>query len=150
MIKEFKDFLISGNAIALAIGLLVGGFFQKIIGAFVDDFINPIIGLVSGGADFSSNYIVLNHKEELAGAFAKLGDKAPASGILPIADARKVASVIGYGDFISTLINVIVTALIVFMIVRVLNKWKQDEPAPVTPPSEVLLTEIRDALRSGK
>jgi large conductance mechanosensitive channel len=149
MLKEFKEFVISGNAISLAIGLLVGGFFQNIITSFVNNFINPIIGLVSGGADFSSKYLPLNHQTEIANALTKLKETAPDTEVLPIADARKVAAVIGYGDFITTLINVLITAAIVFLIVKVLNKLKKDEP--IAPPSttESLLTEIRDSLKAG-
>jgi large conductance mechanosensitive channel len=145
MLKEFKEFLISGNAMALAIGLLVGGFFQKIIASFVDNFINPIIGLVSGGADFSGKYTVLAGQDKI-NALAET--KKVAVDQLAIADVRGVASVIGYGDFVSTLINVIVTALIVFLIVKVLNKWKADEPAPAPSSTDTLLAEIRDSLKN--
>jgi large conductance mechanosensitive channel len=135
MLKEFKEFIISGNAIGMAIGLLVGGFFQNIISSFVNNFINPIIGLASGGASFSNSYLPITHAEKVTPGMS-------------LEDARKVASVIGYGDFITTLINVLITAAIVFLIVKVLNKMKKDEP--IGPPTtEVsLLTEIRDSLKN--
>jgi large conductance mechanosensitive channel len=137
MLKEFKEFVISGNAISLAIGLLVGGFFQKIIESFVNNFINPIIGLASGGADFTNQYVAITHADKVTPG-------------MPLADARKVASVIGYGDFITTMINVLITAAIVFLIVKVLNNLKKGEPIP-PPTTEVsLLTEIRDSLKAQK
>jgi large conductance mechanosensitive channel len=135
MLKEFKEFIISGNAIGMAIGLLVGGFFQNIITSFVNNFINPLIGLASGGADFTNQYVAIANADKV-------------TKDMSLADARKVASVIGYGDFITTLINVLITAAIVFLIVKVLNKLKKDEP--IGPPTtEVsLLTEIRDSLKN--
>lgn len=151
MFDEFKKFAAAGNVIDLAVGVIVGGMFGKIVTAFVDDLINPILGLV-GKADFTNLYIPLSSKIV-----------STASGQLPaLADARKLGPVLAYGDFITVVINTFITLFAIFLVVRGLNKMRDRmaKPAPVVeekpvvveappvPADVALLTEIRDLLRS--
>lgn len=151
MFDEFKKFAAAGNVIDLAVGVIVGGMFGKIVTAFVDDLINPILGLV-GKADFTNLYIPLSSKIV-----------STASGQLPaLADARKLGPVLAYGDFITVVINTFITLFSIFLVVRSLNKMRDRmaKPAPVVeekpvvveappvPADVALLTEIRDLLRS--
>ena len=151
MFDEFKKFAAAGNVIDLAVGVIVGGMFGKIVTAFVDDLINPILGLV-GKADFTNLYIPLSSK-----IVSTAGGQLPA-----LADARKLGPVLAYGDFITVVINTFITLFAIFLVVRSLNKMRERmaKPVPVveeTPvvveappvPADVaLLTEIRDLLRS--
>jgi large conductance mechanosensitive channel len=133
MWQEFKAFAIRGNAIDLAIAVVIGAAFGKVVSALVDDIINPIIG-IAGKADFS-NYFV-----PLSGAVT--------AGSL--ADARKQGGVLAYGDLITVVINFIIVAVALFAVIKGINALKKPEAAPAAPPppSEevVLLTQIRDAL----
>ena len=135
MWNEFKEFALKGNALSLAIGVIIGAAFGKIVDALVNDIIMPIIG-VAGKADFT-NY------------FLTLSDKVTASNL---ADARKQGGVLAYGDFITVIINFIIVAAALFVIVKAINSMKKPAPAePAAPPPPtpevVLLTEIRDALK---
>lgn len=151
MFDEFKKFAAAGNVIDLAVGVIVGGMFGKIVTAFVDDLINPILGLV-GKADFTNLYIPLSSK-----IVSTAGGQLPA-----LADARKLGPVLAYGDFITVVINTFITLFAIFLVVRGLNKMRDRmaKPAPVVeekpvvveappaPTDVALLTEIRDLLRS--
>ena len=151
MFDEFKKFAAAGNVIDLAVGVIVGGMFGKIVTAFVDDLINPILGLV-GKADFTNLYIPLSSK-----IVSTAGGQLPA-----LADARKLGPVLAYGDFITVVINTFITLFAIFLVVRGLNKMRDRmaKPAPVVeekpvvveappvPADVALLTEIRDLLRS--
>ena len=151
MFEEFKKFAAAGNVIDLAVGVIVGGMFGKIVTAFVDDLINPILGLV-GKADFTNLYIPLSSK-----IVSTAGGQLPA-----LADARKLGPVLAYGDFITVVINTVITLFAIFLVVRGLNKMRDRmaKPAPVVeekpvvveappvPADVALLTEIRDLLRS--
>ena len=151
MFDEFKKFAAAGNVIDLAVGVIVGGMFGKIVTAFVDDLINPILGLV-GKADFTNLYIPLSSK-----IVSTAGGQRPA-----LADARKLGPVLAYGDFITVVINTVLTLFAIFLVVRGLNKMRErmakPEPvveekpvvveAPPVPADVALLTEIRDLLRS--
>ena len=149
MFDEFKKFAAAGNVIDLAVGVIVGGMFGKIVTAFVDDLINPILGLV-GKADFTNLYIPLSSK-----IVSTAGGQLPA-----LADARKLGPVLAYGDFITVVINTVLTLFAIFLVVRGLNKMRERmaKPAPVeksvvveappVPADVALLTEIRDLLRS--
>ncbi len=151
MFDEFKKFAAAGNVIDLAVGVIVGGMFGKIVTAFVDDLINPILGLV-GKADFTNLYIPLSSK-----IVSTAGGQLPA-----LADARKLGPVLAYGDFVTVVINTVLTLFAIFLVVRGLNKMRDRmaTPAPAvvekpvvveTPPvpaDVALLTEIRDLLRS--
>ena len=135
---EFKEFAMKGNVVDLAVGVIIGAAFGKIVDSAVKDLIMPIINLVTGGnADFSNKYLVLS-------------GSVPAGASL--VEAQKVANVLAWGNFITILINFIILALVIFMMIRQINKMKRAEPAPApaapapTPEDVVLLREIRDAL----
>ena len=139
-VKEFKEFAVKGNALDLAVGVIIGGAFGKIVTSIVDDLIMPLIGAVLGKPDFSSMYYVLKGN-------VPEGTK--------LEEARKIAdtAIFAYGNFITILINFLILALIVFLMVKGINKMKKKqeviEEAPAAPSNEeVLLTEIRDLLRN--
>lgn len=129
MIKEFKEFIARGNVMDLAVGVIIGGAFGKIITSLVDDILMPIIGILLGGVNFSELKYVIT----------------PAAG-------EVAESAIFYGQFIQSLIDFLIIAFSIFMIVKALNKMKRPKPIEVEvveEPSteEILLTEIRDLLR---
>lgn len=132
MLKEFKEFAMRGNVIDLAVGVVIGGAFGKIVTSLVDQIIMPPIGMLTGGIDFSQMKWVLK----------------PADNTDP---AHKIAEVaIGYGTFINTLIQFLIIAFAIFLVVKAINKLsRKEEAAPAAPPADVvLLTEIRDLLKS--
>ena len=134
MMQEFREFAVKGNAIDLAVGVIIGGAFGKIVDSIVGDLIMPIVGRLFGGLDFSSYYIPLSGQ---------------ATG-LALAEAKKAGAVFAYGNFITILVNFILLAFIIFMMVKQINRLKREEPAPApeAPPEEVqLLREIRDSLK---
>ena len=134
MWNEFKEFALKGNALSLAIGVIIGAAFGKIVDALVNDIIMPIIG-IAGKADFS-NYFV-----PLSGAVTATN----------LADARKQGGVLAYGDFISVVINFVIVAVALFVVIKAINAMTRQaakEPPPPAPPTPevALLTEIRDQL----
>ena len=131
--SEFKEFISKGNVLDLAVGVIIGAAFGKIVASLTDDLLMPLVGKVFGDVDFTSKYVVLS------------GDVAPGT---PLAAARTAgANVLAYGSFITALINFAILAWVIFMIVKAANRAMP--PAPVVAgPSEVeLLTEIRDSLK---
>jgi large conductance mechanosensitive channel len=138
MLKEFKEFAMKGNVVDLAIGVIIGAAFGKIVSSLVEDIIMPIIGAITGGLDFSNYFISLK-------ALAT-GVQVPAT----YAKAKELGAALGYGQFITILINFIIIAFILFLVVKFINKLKKDEPkpAPVTPADVALLAEIRDLLKA--
>lgn len=139
-IKEFKEFAIKGNAMDLAVGVIIGGAFGKIVTSVVDDLIMPIVAAIVGKPDFSNMYIAMGKGAEAipAGtALAKAKELAPD------------AAIFAYGNFITVLINFILLALVVFLLVKGINKIKKAEAeAPAEPSStDKLLMEIRDSLK---
>lgn len=124
--KDFRDFAVKGNVVDLAVGIIIGAAFGKIVTSVVADVIMPPIGLLIGGVDFSDLVITLKAAE----------------GAAP-------AVVISIGKFIQTIIDFTIIAFAIFMLVKVINKVKAKEPPPAAAPSaqEVLLTEIRDLLK---
>ena len=133
MLKEFKEFAMKGPVVDLAIGVIIGAAFGKIISGLVDDIMMPIIGM-AGKADFT-NY------------FLGLSSAVTATNL---ADARKQGPVLAYGDFITIAINFLIIAAALFLVVKGLNSLKKPAPnAPPPAPSDevVLLTQIRDALK---
>lgn len=135
MLQEFKEFAIKGNLIDMAVGVVMGGAFGKVVSSFIDGMVMPAVGMISGGVDFTQKKIVL--KEAVA---------ASADGSTPA--VAEVA--IKYGAFISEIITFTVVAAVVFMVIKAINKMKKAESAaaPAPPPAqEVLLTEIRDLLK---
>ena len=133
MVGEFKTFIMRGNVLDLAVGVLIGAAFGKIIASLTDDVIMPLITLMTGGGvDFSSKYVVLSGGEKLT------------SGMTLAAAKAAGANVLGWGSFITAAINFLILAFVIFMIVRAANKVS---PPAVPGPSDVdLLTEIRDEL----
>jgi large conductance mechanosensitive channel len=135
MLKEFRDFAMKGNVVDLAVAVVIGAAFSKIIGAVVDDLIMPIIGIF-GKADFSNFFL------PLSGAVTATN----------LVDARKQGGVLAYGDFITVVINFAIVAAALFVIVKGINSMKKTAPpaAPAAPPPPsaevVLLTQIRDSL----
>jgi len=134
MFSEFKAFIARGNVLDLAVGVIIGAAFGKIITSLTDDVIMPVVGRVFGGLDFSSNYVVLS------------GDVAP--GMSLVAARAAGANVLAYGSFVTAVINFLIMAFVIFQIVRTANKVAPPPAAAPAGPSEVdLLTEIRDALK---
>ena len=136
LIQEFREFAVKGNAIDLAVGVIIGGAFGKIISSLVDDVIMPPIGLLLGGADFTNLFINLGPGDYPTLAAAK------AAG----------AATLNYGNFLQSVVNFLIVVWIVFLMVRAINRMRrrQEEVAAAPPaPAEeiVLLREIRDALR---
>lgn len=136
MLKEFKEFVMKGNVLDLAIAVVIGAAFGKIIDSFVADVIMPPIGMALGNVDFSNLYVNLS------------GGEYPS-----LEEARKAgAAVIAYGAFINTIINFLIVALALFMVVRTANRLRKQQEAPAAPPEpsgeEKLLAEIRDLLKS--
>ncbi|HEY2929536.1 large conductance mechanosensitive channel protein MscL [Piscinibacter sp.] len=132
--SEFKQFAMKGNVVDLAVGVIIGGAFGKIVDSVVGDLILPIVGRIFGGLDFASYYLPL--------AGQPLG--------LPLAEAKKAGAVFAYGSFITVAINFIILAFIIFLMVKQMNRLKGEAPpaAPAPPPEDVLLLrEIRDSLK---
>lgn len=134
MLGEFKAFVLRGNVLDLAVGVLIGAAFGKIITSFTEDFLMPLITLITGGGvDFSSKYVVLGGAEKVTAGMSLVAAKAAG------------ANVLAWGNFVTATINFLILAFVIFMIVRQANKMM---PPPATGPSDVdLLTEIRDELR---
>jgi large conductance mechanosensitive channel len=143
MAKEFKEFAMRGNVVDLAIGVIIGGAFGKIVGSVIEDLIMPVIGKIVGNVDFSNLYVPLSEKVSTA------LHNSP-TGTLALAEAKKLGPVFAYGNFITILINFIILAFCIFLLVKGINTLKRKEPPPPTAPStqEKLLMEIRDALRA--
>jgi len=134
IIKEFKEFAMRGNVVDLAVGVIIGAAFGKIVTSLVNDVIMPPIGYLTGGIDFKNLKILI-----------KEGDPT-----------KKIADVtVNYGNFINTMIEFVIIAFCIFMVVKAINSLKKpEEPAPAADPAptkeEALLTEIRDLLAKGK
>lgn len=136
MIKEFRDFVMRGNVMDLAVAVIIGGAFGAIIKSLVDDVIMPVISLFTGGVDFANLFVALD-----GGDYATLAAAQDAG-----------AATLNYGLFISAIVNFIIIAFVIFMLVRSINRMqKEEEAAPAAPPApsaeETLLTEIRDLLK---
>lgn len=132
--SEFKQFAMKGNVVDLAVGVIIGAAFGKIVDSVVADLIMPIVGRVFGGLDFSSYYLPLSGQ---------------AYG-LPLAEARKLGAVLAYGNFLTVALNFIILAFIIFLMVKQINRIKREEPPapPAAPPEDIqLLREIRDSLK---
>ena len=138
MIQEFKEFAVKGNVVDLAVGVIIGGAFGKIVGSMVDDVIMPIVGSVLGKLDFSNLFVVLG--------------KVPEGTVMTLAELKKAGvPVLAYGSFITVAVNFMILAFIIFLMVKQINRLKREEPAAAeapaaTPEDIVLLREIRDSL----
>lgn len=134
--SDFKEFAVKGNAMDLAVGVIIGAAFAKIVDSIVNDLIMPVVGAIFGGLDFSSKFIVLG--------------EVPAGVGMTLAELKKAAvPVFAYGSFLTVLLNFIILAFIVFLLVKQINRLKRDAPAVAAAPAEdvVLLREIRDSLK---
>lgn len=132
MMKEFKEFAVKGNVVDMAVGIIIGAAFGKIVSSFVGDVIMPPIGMLIGGVDFSNLSIVLKE-----------------------AVAPNPAVVISYGKFLQTVFDFVIVAFAIFMAIKAMNTLKKEEAAaPAAPPAptneELLLSEIRDLLKEKK
>jgi large conductance mechanosensitive channel len=136
MLEEFKAFALRGNVVDLAIGVIVGGAFGKIVDSLVNDIVMPVVGAL-GGADFSNYFFGLSR----------------AVTATNLADARKQGPVFAYGNFVTIAVNFVIVGFVLFLFVKAVNRLRKPSaaaPAPAPPsPEVVLLTEIRDALAKG-
>ncbi|MFC3692423.1 large conductance mechanosensitive channel protein MscL [Chenggangzhangella methanolivorans] len=138
MVQEFKEFAMKGNVVDLAVGVIIGAAFGKIVESLVADIFMPIVGAVIGGLDFSNYFVGLSSAVT-----------SPA-----LVDAKKQGAVLAYGSFLTITINFIIIAFILFMVIKAMNRMKKREEAKPAPAAEVpadvkLLAEIRDLLASG-
>ncbi len=135
--SEFREFAVKGNAMDLAVGVIIGAAFGKIVDSIVNDLIMPIIGAIFGGFDFSNMFVALA--------------TVPEGVAMTLAEVRKAGvPVFAYGNFLTILLNFIILAFIVFMLVKQMNRLKKEAPPPApaaTPEDIVLLREIRDNLK---
>ena len=136
MLKESQEFISKGNVMDLAVGVIIGGAFGKIVDSVVGDLIMPIVGKVFGGLDFNNYFIALS------------GQTATT-----LVEAKKAGAVFAYGSFLTVAINFVILAFIIFLMIKQMNRLKREAPpapaAPPPPPPEdvLLLREIRDALK---
>ena len=144
MLKEFKTFAMKGNVLDLAVAVIIGGAFGKIITSFVNDVLMPPVGLLLGNTDFSNLKIILKDGSEAV----MNGDQVITPAVAEVA--------IKYGAFVNTVLDFLIVAFSIFMVVKAFNRMKKKEAAapPPAPPApskeEVLLTEIRDILKEKK
>jgi large conductance mechanosensitive channel len=137
-LKEFKEFAIKGNVVDLAVGVIIGAAFGKIIDSIVKDLVMPLVSAIIGQPDFSNLYVVLK------------GDVPPGTALV---EAQKIkdTAIFAYGNFITVAINFLLLALVIFVMVKAINAMKRKEeaaaPAPAPSSTDVLLSEIRDELK---
>ncbi|NHZ77908.1 large conductance mechanosensitive channel protein MscL [Massilia sp. CCM 8695] len=136
MMGEFRQFAMKGNVVDLAVGVIIGGAFGKIVDSLVQDIIMPPIGRLFGGLDFANYYLPLNNQ----------------AMNLTLAEAKKAGAVLAYGNFLTILLNFIILAFIIFQMIRLMNQLRRAEEAPAvaaaaTPEDVLLLREIRDSLK---
>ena len=137
MMSEFKEFALKGNVIDLAVGVIIGGAFGKIVNSVIEDLIMPVVGKAIGNVDFSNLYFPLSDKITTG---------------LALADAKKLGPVFAYGNFLTIAINFAILAFCIFMLVKAMNNLKKKEEAKPAPVAEIpadvkLLSEIRDLLK---
>ena len=135
MLKEFKEFAMTGNVVDMAVGVIIGAAFGGIVSSLVGDIIMPVVGAVTGGLDFS-NY------------FTPLSKAVSASNL---ADAKKQGAVLAWGNFLTVMLNFVIVAFVLFLVVRAINTLKRKDEAapPKLSRQEELLTEIRDLLKKA-
>ncbi|NVH71178.1 large conductance mechanosensitive channel protein MscL [Paraburkholderia sp. JPY432] len=143
MIQEFKEFALKGNVMDLAVGVIIGGAFSTIVNSVVKDLIMPVVGLATGGFDFSNLFVRLGHIPATYKGNPESYKDLQTAGV----------AVFGYGSFITATINFIILAFIIFLMVKFINKLRKEPQAapaepPPTPEDVLLLREIRDSLKS--
>jgi large conductance mechanosensitive channel len=133
MMKEFREFAVKGNVMDLAVGVIIGAAFGKIVESLVADIIMPVIGKATGGLDFTQHFVVLS---------------AIPPGVPQTLDALKKAGipVLAWGNFLNIVLNFVILAFVVFLMVQQINRLRRDKPIGAPPEDVVLLREIRDAL----
>jgi large conductance mechanosensitive channel len=138
MLEEFKKFVMRGNVVDLAVGVVIGAAFGAIVTSLVQDVIMPVVGAVTGGLDFSNYYVPLSAKVQSGMAYA---------------DAKKQGAVLGYGQFLTVAFNFLIVAFVLFIVIRAMNQLKRQQDskvdvakAPEIPADVKLLSEIRDLL----
>ena len=134
MLKEFREFALKGNLVDLAVAFIIGAAFSGLVQSLVNDIVMPVIGLITGGIDFSEMYIQMS------------GEPQPT-----LALAREAGATLAYGNFITLVINFLIVAWVLFLVIKAMNSLKREaeaapEEAPAPPRNEVLLEEIRDLL----
>ena len=139
MLQEFKKFAMRGSVVDLAIGVIIGAAFGKIVDSLVTDVIMPVIGRIFGGFDFTNYFIGLTPAASQATTYEA---------------AKKAGATLGYGSFITVTVNFLIIALVLFLVIKAINRvvrQEQDAPPPPAPPTkdQQLLTEIRDLLRAS-
>jgi len=149
ILKEFKEFAMRGNVVDLAVGVVIGGAFGKIVTSLVNDLIMPPIGKLTGGVDFNDKFINLDHEklDKFLNAHPEIVDRAHVT----LAQAKAAgASVIAYGSFLSTILDFLIVAFCIFLVVKLMNRlWEKPAPAAAEPTAqEKLLMEIRDLLKA--
>ena len=138
-VKEFKEFALKGNVVDLAVGVIIGGAFGKIVDSLVNDLIMPLVSALIGKPDFSSLYVIL---------------KGTVPEGTPLIEARKIAgtAIFAYGNFITVAINFLLLAFVIFLFIKGINSLKRKEEKAAAPPAptadQTLLTEIRDILKN--
>lgn len=141
MLKEFREFIVTGNAFDLAVGVIIGGAFGALAGSFVTDIMMPPLGLLMGGTDFSNIFVTLKDGAKAAGPYATLATAKDAGAVT-----------LNVGSFLNTAVNLVIVGFVVFMLVKAVNAARRPAPAAPAPPAPtpedvILLREIRDALR---
>jgi large conductance mechanosensitive channel len=142
MVQEFKQFAMKGNVVDLAVGVIIGGAFGKIVSSLVEDVIMPLVGKLIGNLDFSNLFIVLG--------------TVPEGSAMTLAELKKAGvPVLAYGNFLTILLNFLILVFVIFMMVKQINRLKREEPVPAaepapTPEDVVLLREIRDSLKQTR
>jgi large conductance mechanosensitive channel len=140
IVKEFKDFAMKGSVIDLAVGVIIGGAFGKIVSSLVDDVMMPVLGLITGKIDFSNLFLVIRRPEGVDQAF---------NTVKAAKDAG--ATVLSYGMFLNNIVQFTIVAFAIFIVIKQINRLKREEavaPTVEPPRQEVLLTEIRDLLKT--
>jgi len=136
-VSEFREFAMKGNVVDLAVGVIIGGAFGKIVDSIVGDLIMPVVGRIFGGLDFSNFFIALK--------------EVPPGTAMTLAEVKKAGvPVFAYGNFITISLNFVILAFIIFLMIKQMNRLKRAEPPPPAPPTPedvLLLREIRDNLK---
>ena len=119
MLREFREFIAKGNVVDLAVGVIIGAAFQRIVDSFVTDVVMPVVGLATGGTDFSNLFVLLRDGLKVPGPYASLAE-AKAAG----------ATVIAYGSFVTQVVQFLILAWVVFLMVKAINRMRRNAPPP--------------------